>query len=77
MLVVRDSAPASDRSPTNGFRCADYGGAQLSEKLAGPADPDNRTGSGSSRAIRDVPQSVPSDQRTVERAPGIDRHNGG
>jgi formylglycine-generating enzyme required for sulfatase activity/predicted esterase len=36
MLVVRDSAPASDRSPTNGFRCADYGNTQLSEKLSGP-----------------------------------------
>jgi formylglycine-generating enzyme required for sulfatase activity/predicted esterase len=36
MLVVRDSAPASDRSPTNGFRCADYGRTSLSEKLAGP-----------------------------------------
>jgi len=36
MLVVRDSAPASDRSPTNGFRCADYGRTQLSDKLAAP-----------------------------------------
>jgi len=48
MLVVRDSAPPSDRSPTNGFRCADYGKTQLSEKLSGavyrPAPSTERAG---------------------------------
>jgi formylglycine-generating enzyme required for sulfatase activity len=36
MLVVRDSAPASDRSPTNGFRCAEYGPAPVPEELFRP-----------------------------------------
>jgi formylglycine-generating enzyme required for sulfatase activity/dienelactone hydrolase len=36
MLVVRDRAPASDRSPTNGFRCAKYGGTPLPEQLFRP-----------------------------------------
>lgn len=36
MLVVRDSAPASDRSPANGFRCADYGKRPPSEELSKP-----------------------------------------
>jgi formylglycine-generating enzyme required for sulfatase activity len=33
MLVVRDRAPAFDRSPANGFRCADYGGKPLRDEL--------------------------------------------
>jgi formylglycine-generating enzyme required for sulfatase activity/dienelactone hydrolase len=37
MLVVRDSAPPSDRSPTNGFRCARYGGT-VPEALLGPVN---------------------------------------
>jgi len=36
MLVVRDSAPASDRAATNGFRCADFGSTRLSQQLTGP-----------------------------------------
>ena len=36
MLVVRDSAAPFDRSPANGFRCADYGSTPVPEKLFGP-----------------------------------------
>jgi len=33
MLVVADSAPAADRSPINGFRCASYGKAPLAPRV--------------------------------------------
>jgi formylglycine-generating enzyme required for sulfatase activity/predicted esterase len=38
MLVVRDSAPASDRSPTNGFRCAKYGPSPVAQELFRPVN---------------------------------------
>ena len=36
MLVVPDRAPASDRSPINGFRCAQYGARPIPDRLRAP-----------------------------------------
>jgi formylglycine-generating enzyme required for sulfatase activity/dienelactone hydrolase len=41
MLVVRDSAPPSDRAPTNGFRCAKYGETPVPEELFRPVNRSN------------------------------------
>jgi eukaryotic-like serine/threonine-protein kinase len=54
MLVVPDNAPALDRSPINGFRCARYGAEPLPDDLLAPVERSGRD----NRAARAVSDEV-------------------
>jgi predicted esterase len=79
MLVVADSAPADDRSPINGFRCARYGNTPNSDRVLAPVrqPPRQRSPSPPVPALFDAfkQQYSPISAALNERVESIDASN--